>query len=75
MGIKNFKGVSIRPDDVETNIVIFDISGAACRPQADRGNEERERFLSTPLERPKSVSSPIWMSPGKEDIETALRYS
>ena len=72
MGIKNFKGVSIRPDDVETNIVIFDISGSGMTGPELTEAMKKEGVLIHAFGKTQ-IRLVTHLDVNKEDIETALK--
>ncbi len=72
MGLKEFKGVSINPNHVETNIVIFDISQTGITSSQLAEAMKAEGVLIHPTGKTQ-VRLVTHLDVSKEDIEIALK--
>ncbi len=72
MGLKRIKGVSINPDHVETNIVIFDITRRGITASQLTEAMKSEGVLIHPIDKTQ-VRLVTHLDVSKEDIEIALK--
>jgi threonine aldolase len=72
MGLKEFKGISIEQEPVETNIIIFDVSGSGKTPAQVRDAMKKEKVLMNAVS-PTQIRLLTHLDVTREDIETALR--
>ena len=72
MGIKDLKGVSIRPEEVETNIVIFDISGSGMAGPELTEEMKKEGVLIHAFGKTQ-IRLVTHLDVSKEDIDIALK--
>jgi len=71
-GLKEIKGISIDPEEVETNILIFDVAGTGITPIQIRDAIKKEGVLIHALSRTQ-IRLVTHLDVSKEDIETALK--
>ncbi len=71
MGLKEIKGVSINPEDVETNIVIFDISQTGITASQLAEAMKREGILIHPIGKTQ-VRLVTHLDVSREEVEVAL---
>jgi threonine aldolase len=71
-GLCNVSGISIDPDDVETNIVIFEMSGLGMSAQQFTGLLAEKRVLALPVGR-FHVRAVTNLNVVRSDIEEAIR--
>jgi threonine aldolase len=72
LGLKEIKGVSIEPEEVETNILIFDVTGTGMTPTQIRDEMKKEGVLIHPVSKTQ-IRLVTHLDVSKEDIETALK--
>ena len=72
LGLKEIKGVSIKPEEVETNILIFDVTGTGMTPTQIRDEMKKEGVLIHPVSKTQ-IRLVTHLDVSKEDIETALK--
>jgi len=63
VGLKEFGGVSIEPDQVETNIILFRMEGTGMTASQVTEAMKKEGVLIHPVGKTQIVWSPIWTSP------------
>jgi len=71
-GLKEFKGVSITPDDVQTNIVIFDVASTGMTAPAVAEAMKGEGVLIHPISKTQ-IRLVTHLDVTSEDIDTALK--
>jgi threonine aldolase len=71
LGLKEIKGVSIHPEHVETNIIIFDITGAGKTAFQVRDEMKKEEVLIHALGKTQ-IRLVTHLDVSREDIDTAL---
>jgi threonine aldolase len=72
LGLKEIKGVSVSPEDVETNIIIFDISGTGKTAPQAREEMKIEKILIHAIAKTQiRLVTHLDVSP--EDIDVALQ--
>ena len=72
LGLKEIKGVSIFPEHVETNIIIFDITGAGNTAFQVRDEMKKEEVLIHALGKTQ-IRLVTHLDVSREDIDTALK--
>ena len=72
LGLKEIKGVSIHPEHVETNIIIFDITGAGKTALQVRDEMKKEGVLIHALGKTQ-IRLVTHLDVSREDIDTALK--
>jgi threonine aldolase len=72
LGLKKIKGVSIEQEPVETNIIIFDVSGTGRTPAQVRDAMKKEKVLMNAVS-PTQIRLLTHLDVSREDIETALK--
>ena len=72
LGLKEIKGVSIFPEHVETNIIIFDITGAGKTAFQVRDEMKKEEVLIHALGKTQ-IRLVTHLDVSREDIDTALK--
>lgn len=71
-GLKEFRGVSINPDHVETNIVIFDVASTGMAALAVAEAMKREGVLIHPVSKVQ-IRLVTHLDVTPEDIEKTLK--
>src|SRR4030043_23672 len=71
-GLKEMKGISINPDHVETNILIFDVAGTGMTPLQVRDGIKKEGVLIHAVGKTQ-IRLVTHLDVSKEDIEVALK--
>ena len=71
-GLKEIKGLSIRPEEVETNILIFDVAGTGMTALQLRDATRKEGILIHALGKAQ-IRLVTHLDVSKENIETALK--
>ena len=72
LGLKEIKGVSIGQELVETNIIIFDVSGTGKTPAQVRDAMKKERVLMNAVS-PTQIRLLTHLDVTRKDIDTALK--
>jgi threonine aldolase len=72
LGLKEIKGISIDQEPVETNIIIFNVSGTGKTPAQVRDAMKREKVLMNAVS-PSQIRLLTHLDVTREDIETALK--
>jgi threonine aldolase len=72
LGLKEFKGIAINPDHVETNILIFDIADAGMTAAEVRDAMKKEGILIHAVGKTQ-IRLVTHLDVSKEDIEVALK--
>ncbi len=72
MGLKEFKGVSINPDHVETNIIIFDVAGTGMTASQVAEGVKKEGVLIHPIGKTQ-IRMVTHLDVNQEDVEKALK--
>ena len=72
LGLKEMKGVSLDPDHVETNILIFDVAGTGMTPLQVRDTIKKEGVLIHAVGKTQ-IRLVTHLDVSKDDIETALK--
>jgi len=72
LGLKEIKGVSIDPEEVETNILIFDVAGTGITPIQIRDEIKKEGVLIHAVGKTQ-IRLVTHLDVSKEDIEVALK--
>jgi threonine aldolase len=72
LGLKEINGVSIDPEEVETNILIFDVAGTAMTSLQVRDAIKKEGVLIHAVGKTQ-IRLVTHLDVSKEDIETALK--
>jgi threonine aldolase len=72
LGLKEIKGVSIEPEEVETNILIFDVAETKMTPAQIRDEMKKEGILIHAVGKTR-IRLVTHLDVSKEDIETALK--
>ena len=72
LGLKEIRGISINPDEVETNILFFDVdrTGKTAGQVAETMKKERILIYATGKTRIRLVTH---LDVNREEIETALK--
>lgn len=71
LGLKEIKGVSIHPEHVETNIIIFDITGAGKTAFQVRDEMKKEEVLIHALGKTQ-IRLVTHLDLSREDMDVAL---
>ena len=72
LGLKEIKGISIDPEEVETNILIFNVAGTGITPIQIRDEIKKEGVLIHAVGKTQ-IRLVTHLDVSKEDIETALK--
>ena len=72
LGLTEIQGVSINPEEVETNILIFDVAGTEMTPLQVRDTIKKEGVLIHAVGKTQ-IRLVTHLDVSKEDIETALK--
>ena len=72
LGLKEIKGISIEPEEVETNILIFDVAGTGMTPLQVRDVIMKEGVLIHAVGKTQ-IRLVTHLDVSKDDIETALK--
>ena len=72
LGLKEIKGISIDPEEVETNILIFDVAGTGMTPLQVRDAIKKEGVLIHAVGKTE-IRLVTHLDVSKEDIEVALK--
>jgi threonine aldolase len=72
LGLKEIKGISIDPEEVETNILIFDVAATGMTPLQVRDAIKKEGVLIHAVGKTQ-IRLVTHLDVSKEDIETALK--
>jgi threonine aldolase len=72
LGLKEIKGISIHPEQVETNIIIFDIAGARKTAFQARDELKKEEVLIHALGKTQ-IRLVTHLDVSREDIDTAVK--
>jgi threonine aldolase len=72
VGLKEIKGISINPEEVETNILIFDVTGTKMTPPQVCDAMEKEGVLIHAVGKTQ-IRLVTHLDISKDDIETALK--
>jgi threonine aldolase len=72
LGLRGLKGIAINPDHVETNIVIFDVTGSGMTPAKVAEAMKRERVLIHAFGKAQ-IRLVTHLDVSSEDIEIALK--
>ena len=72
LGLKEIKGVSIEPEEVETNILIFDVAETKMTPTQIRDEMKKEGILIHAVGKTQ-IRLVTHLDVSKEDIEAALK--
>lgn len=71
-GLREIKGISIKPEEVETNILIFDVSGTGMTPVQIRDAMKQEGVLIHAVGKTQ-IRLVTHLDVSKEDVEIALK--
>jgi threonine aldolase len=72
LGLKEMKGISIEQEPVETNIIIFDVSGTGKTPVQVRDAMKKEGVLMNAVS-PTQIRLLTHLDVTRKDIDTALK--
>jgi threonine aldolase len=72
VGLKEIKGISVNPEHVETNILIFDVAGTGMTSPQVRDAIKKEGVLIHAVSKTQ-IRLVTHLDVSKEDIETALK--
>jgi threonine aldolase len=72
LGLKEIKGISIKPEEVETNILIFGVAGTGMTPIQIRDEMKKEGVLIHPVSKTE-IRLVTHLDLSKDNIETALK--
>jgi threonine aldolase len=72
LGLKEMKGISIEQEPVETNIIIFDVSGTGKTPVQVRDAMKKEGVLMNAVS-PAQIRLLTHLDVTRKDIDTALK--
>ena len=71
LGLKEFKGVSIDPDHIETNIIIFDVAGTGRTAPQISESMKKERILIHAVGKTQ-IRMVTHLDVNRKDVEKAL---